>query len=290
MEKFTNWRDKGTGISPFMPIKPPLYDETGVMKYIQYAFKLLIFLIKAPIAALLLSIYFITSIKAILRFVLLVVFGFKNYEVLADGVKRSNTLKLTQLMPHVGDLVVANYSSPLDGFLFALGAETSWRRVAILIPGSDGNVYEYSIWSLFGFTFTGVHTGSKVDLSSPQLKKKACFLLLEGTPSNGKAVLPFQNTTVSGFNFKLLVVKFAPQFLTLPVPYISKLRYIFELLSMSNIQKSFIKVKVYDLEGKFSVPEIKNMFELNSLSVLDSRLNLSEKQKFWEYYSNKKSV
>lgn len=206
-------------------------------------------------------------------------------DILVDGVKKSNQSKIKLLLPKVGDLVVINYSSPIDGLFAAMITKSNWSRINILIP-DNGKLYKYSIWSLFAFTFTGNHTGQVVELE--KLTKSVNFLLLEGTPSNNSAILPFVPVNVStGFNVKSVVVKYAPSYFSLPVPHVSKFRYIFELLTVLKIEKNFIKLKVYDFGTNFNVVELKKSFELNSLNVVESRLNLAEKGKFWESFNKK---
>ena len=286
MEKFSNWRDKGTGISPFMPVPTPLYSNSSIVKKTGlFLIKSVIFALKLPLVIVSVVLYYLTGLQFLAKFIVLVLFGFNRLEALVDGVKRSHTEKINAILPKRNDLIVVNHSSPLDGFIYAcLCSGVSWSKIAIVIPDSKGSLTLYTVWSLFSHTFNPRATGTPVELC--QLKDKVVFLLLEGTPSNNKALLPFQPiaaTDFSGFSIKSVVIKFQPQYLTMPIPHISKWMYLFEALTSISIKNNFIKAKIYSFE-KWNLSSIKNSFEVNSLSILGPQLDLTLKKLFEKYY------
>lgn len=290
MEKFSNWRDKGTGISPFMPVATPLYSSKSlVSKSGLILLKLVIFLIKLPLVVVTFTFYYVTGLQALARFIVLVLFGFNRLETLVDGVKRSHTDKIAANLPRRNDVVVVNHSSPLDGFIYAtLCSGVSWSKIAIVIPDPSGNLSRYSVWSLFSHTFNPSIAGTPVKLS--ELKDRVVFLLLEGTPSNNNALLPFQplqSTDFSGFYIKSVAIKYQPQYLSLPIPHISKWTYIFEALTHISIKNNFIKAKIYAHDA-WNLASIKNSFEVNSLNVLGPQLNLALKKQFERAYFESK--
>lgn len=288
MEKFSNWRDKGTGISPFMPEALPLTAATGVKKAGLAVVKTLLFTAKLPVTVLLIALYYVTGIAALIKLVVLVFFGFNRLEVLVDGVKRSNVAKINASLPRVGDLVVVNWSSPIDGLIIA-AVSGNWKNVALLVPDQRGELYHFTVWKLFRHTFDSSVRGKTVDDIS-KFKNKIVFLLAEGTPSNNKALLPFLRVNTNkqqleSFNIKSLVLKLSPGYLTLPIAHVSKLRYLFELLSNTDIRYNLIKAKVYQFD-KWDVAAIRDSFRINGLELVGDSLNIEHKRKFVDYYFN----
>lgn len=290
MEKFSSWRDKGTGISPFMPVPLPLSQEKSAFKRtLLLVVKVPLFIIKLPFFILFTLAYYITSLKPLANFVFFVLFGFKNIDFSVEGVKKSNIDVINKNKPSPNDIIVANYSSPIDGLIYALVANTyNWHNVKFLVPNQLGELFEYSLWSLVNHSFDNSVLGSKVE-SLSSYKNKVVFLLLEGTTSNNKALLPFvplsPNYNFDGFAVKTLVLKISPGYLTMPIP-VSKLGYLFELLTnLNKLTLNYIKLKCYKFD-KFEVVELRKTFALNSLNSIDKNLNIAEKQKFVAYYKN----
>ncbi|KAK6456236.1 vacuolar protein sorting protein 66 [Scheffersomyces xylosifermentans] len=290
MEKFSSWRDKGTGISPFMPVPFPLEQEKStVKKWLQLTVKTLVFLVKLPFLILFTLIYYLTSFKPLAQFVLLILFGFNNLDFSVENVKKSNTIAINKNKPGANEVIVVNYVSPLDGLIYAVISKTwNWRNIKILIPVQSGELYEYSIWSLILHAFDNTHLGTPIG-DSDHYKSKVVFLLLEGTTSNNKALLPFvklkPSYTFKGFTVKSLVVKIKPAYFTLPIPT-SKIGYLFELLTnLDQLKNNYIRLKSYQFDS-FAPETIKSSFEMNSLNAINQNLNIAEKENFIAYYNN----
>lgn len=278
MEKFSGWRDRGTGISPFMPQALPTFKK-NILASIFY--KLPLFFLKLPFFIIAAILYTITGFTSILSFVFSVLFGFSTIEYSVDGIKRSQLDQLATYKPRKGDLIVANYISPMDGYFFALLSGTS--NIVILVPDKSGDLYQYSPSSLSDSTFAFA-VGSKVEDIS-KFKRKIVFLLLEGTPSNNKAILPFVKLnpkySFEDFTIKSLVLKISPSYFTLPIPNIGKLQYFFELIT--SINRKNLRAKVYKFDS-FNLSKIRNSFELNSLASVSGDLDIDSKNKFVRYY------
>ncbi|KAK6463212.1 putative vacuolar sorting protein [Scheffersomyces coipomensis] len=314
MEKFSTWRDKGTGISPFMPNEFPLQQQIQFQKqqrskisYIQtqikifglYILKSILFSIKFPIFIISSLIYYLFPIKVVLKFILLVLFSFNNVNVSVDGVKRTKTDQILQNQPNLGDIIIINYISPLDGLIIHLISNVyHWKVIKLYIPDSIGRLHQYSIWEFINFSFNSKQKGKLIDekdLSKLDLSTSINFFLLEGTASNNKAILPFIITPqiVNLLNqtsqpIKSIIVKFQPNYYTLPIPNLySKVYYLFEILS--NLSSSnFIKVKIYNInnERKDVINKVKQSFQENNLSIISDNLDIDEKSKFIHYYLN----
>ncbi|RCK55950.1 Lysophosphatidic acid:oleoyl-CoA acyltransferase 1 [Candida viswanathii] len=280
MEKFSGWRDRGTGISPFMPQALPTFRK-NILASIFY--KLPVFFLKLPFFIIASILYAITGFTSILSFVFSILFGFTTIDYSVDGIKKSQLAQLEVYKPRKGDLIVSNYISPMDGYFFALLSGTS--RVVILVPDKSGDLYEYSPSSLSDSTFAFA-VGSKVE-DVTKFKNKVVFLLLEGTPSNNQAILPFVRLnpkySFEDFAIKSLVLKISPNYFTLPVPNIGKLQYFFELVT--SITQKHLRAKIYKFDA-FDVPKIRKSFELNSLASISGDLDIDAKNKFVRYYAD----
>lgn len=274
MEKFSTWRDKATGISPFVPLKEPR--SSWLVKFI----KLLIVVLKIPFFFASILLYQILPFNFILKFILLFLFSLNNLQLLADGIKASNIDKINSQKPKKGDLVFTNYISPLDGFIFKL---ISNSPIIIIIPYNN-QLFSYSPISLFFHSFSG-KLGNNINVIPTN---KIIFFLFESTPSNNKGLLPFipLNYNFSKFNIRSMVMKINPPHYTLPIPYLSYSAYLFSLLSNFNIKSNFFKVKFYTFDS-FNKNLIIKSFDQNQL--ISVQLTLDDKLAFWNYYKKIKN-
>lgn len=286
MEKFSSWRDKATGISPFMPNQFPLVQEKSpIKKWTKIILKSPIFVLKFPFFLLISLLYSILGLPILLKFIIRFLFGFNRIDFSVDGVKKSQTDKLNSFKPHPNDIIVANYISPLDGYFFAMLSNSS--KIVILVPDKKGDLYQHTPRSLFNHCFTYDNGKQPLVEDLSTLKDKIVFLLLEGTPSNNKSVLPFIKLNSrykfdENFKIKSLILKIIPNYFTLPISYIGKFQYLFQLLT--NLSKnSLIRFKIYKYYN-FDLTEIRCSYELNSLSLINQDLNLDSKEKFINYY------
>lgn len=286
MEKFSNWRDKGTGISPFMPV--PVPRSTGSITW-------LIFLLRLPVLFLIVPLYVVFPIQLVAKFLALVVLGFNRYDFSVEGIRRSRTDEIERQRPAVGDFVITNYTSPLDGLFLAGLSDTFWYNIVLLVPDVNGKLYEYSIWSFFWLTLSK-------DIGKPMLtveadyvkyKNKLVFVFAEGTPSNNKALLSFVPKIASvpaelGFHFKSLALRLSPSYLTTPIPVVGPVQYLYLVLSHYD-QNSYIRAKLIrheraDYGKQFSIEDAASSFELAQLNVIGKDLGIAEKRKFHTYF------
>lgn len=278
MEKFSTWRDKGTGISPFMPVENPKTLTKKLLNPLLLAFKL-------PVFFLLYSISFIAP-KPVVKLILSL-FGVSEIDVLVEGVRKVKTDEINKKKPAQNEVVVANFISPLDILLlFCISNVTSVSNIAVVIPG-NGSLYQFSVWQFVLVSFSPLEEflaeGTKLD-NYTSLQGKLVVLYPEGTPSNNRAVLPFEKIPQSffempKFSYKTVVLRMYPNNLTLPVPHLTKFQYLCKALTLGN---SLIKMKIVPLEKAYSLTLAKLVFAENGLSIVD--LGLTEKTKFYTYY------
>lgn len=289
MEKFSQWRDKGTGISPFMPERRPSNPFLTAVKVV-------VFVLKFPVFILLLGVYWVSSSTFILLMVLKLFMGFSRFEVSVEGLKRSNTEGINLKRPTINELVILNYVSPLDGFIFAAISQLHWNQIVILVPDEEGEAFMLSVWSLFchALNLPGKVAESSQKLKSlSYLKDKAVLCLPEGTPSNNRAILPFNKLKnaagASDFDVKTLVLKLRPRYLTTPLPTNSRLGYLFNLVTNFDKTSSIIaKIYCHDPSKKDKEPDLdhaKYCFQVSQLHSVSNDLRISSKLKFFEYYS-----
>lgn len=288
MEKFSNWRDKGTGISPFMPNPQPS------KSFAQKITSPFVFLIKLPLILLLVGLNQIFS----LTFLLSKILNF-SIDLSVQDIKKNNLAKTNAQKPNLNDLVFVNYISPIDSLLVLLSLHSSVKslsQVVFLVPDTNGNIYQFTVWQFVGFTFIPPssyiwNSAKKVDYNN--LKDKVVFYFYESTPTNNKSVLsPIlpSDQFVSKFkSVKLLILKLSPNWLTLPIPIESKLAYWFKLIvSGPKLIKFRIVVDDGSTTTQLSLFIQKNLNE-NSWNTIPTDLNLNAKIKFYNYYiENKK--
>ncbi|SMN22334.1 similar to Saccharomyces cerevisiae YPR139C VPS66 Cytoplasmic protein of unknown function involved in vacuolar protein sorting [Maudiozyma saulgeensis] len=196
MEKFTNWRDKGTGIAPFQP--PTTQKEA-------------IFFNKSIITNIIFSIIYLT--RCILLIPVLILSPFINLRLLfltgftsgrikidyqVNGVKRSQLNKDPRKY-HLqkGNLYVINYSSVLAAIVLQYIAQDN-RSIKYLIPSESNDLYELTLLQFINFTMNGqslnvTQYGTQIkEISNKDWINYTWCLFAEGTCSNGKSILPFQ--------------------------------------------------------------------------------------------------
>lgn len=309
MEKFSDWRDPGTGISPFMPIidhnKPNI-----IVKFTRILIKSLIFVTRIPLFLLFITIYAIIPIPIVRQFTIWYILNFlfsfnalslntgSLYDVSVDGIKRSNKKLINANLPQANDVVIVNYTSPLDYLvLFVLNPNS----VALALD-RNGNLIRYSVWQFFAASLSLPNTATTVNPKPVKLesfKGKTIFIFPEGSPSNGKSILPYIRTKLdlsqytkptttasTAFKFKTLTLKIHPAELTTPVP-VSKFSYFFKLFTNWQI-KYRLKILLLD-EDELQWENIRNKSaETGRLRLVGHDLNLDAKLRFVEAYKNNK--
>lgn len=285
MEKFSEWRDKGTGISPFMPAdeRPNVLVASAL------------FIAKAPLVLFFVVATFIWRTPKVLYWALKLLFGIRRIEITVEGVKRSAKEEIYKNLPDIGDFVICNFTSPIDGLVLASMAKVNWDKIVILVPNKDGVLFQYSIWSLMKCAVTptiGINTSStKID-DYDQLRNKLVYCFIEGTPSNNKAILPFVNigpVPSNSFNVKTLLLKLMPNALTTPLP-VSLSSYFMSTIANTS-KSSYIRVRIFNhhtrnSQRNFDLKLLKSCFESSQLNIIGSDLNIDQKIKFYVYYTD----
>lgn len=280
MEKFSTWRDKGTGISPFMP---PESAESFAFKFIVSP---VLVCVKAPLFVLLYLATYIAP-KPAIKLAFSWLLGIKDIDLLVEGIRKTKTEEINRHKPQLNDVVIVNLISPLDVFiLFVVSAVNSLRQIVVVVSSPDG-LMRFSVWEYVSFMFSDLDSRFPKDnkLSSfKELEGKMVIFFPEGTSTNNKAILPFIQIpesflSIPGFSYKTIVLRMYPNILTLPVPHMTKSQYIRKLLSQR--EKTFVKVRIVPNE-KASLNASKVIFAENGLNTV--QLGLKEKKDFFTFY------
>ncbi|KAK4148278.1 uncharacterized protein C8A04DRAFT_24082 [Dichotomopilus funicola] len=122
MEKFSQFRDRGSGISPFLPVTT----ESSIFGTLFHA---TLFFIRLPFFISLTLAYFLilnnlpfipTVARKLLLWALLGVPGVWWVDLQLDGVKRGSLSQQSpSRVPHPGSIIAANFTTPLDALYLA---------------------------------------------------------------------------------------------------------------------------------------------------------------------------
>lgn len=283
MEKFSAWRDSGTGISPFMPAPKA---HTSVVSKVTGPFSALW---KFPVLAVSLAL-------GLYNFIVTSLFGFNEIEVTVDGVKKSKSEVIKSLRPDKGQVIFTNYVSPID-YMICKSISKHSSSTLCLIPDANGDLYTFTPSQFFSKTVAGqwdFNSANKfTDFES--LKNKTTFVFFEGTPSNNKAILPFiaglegSALVTNAKKLRVLTLKLVPILLTTPLP-VNATSYYYELLTNSN-RNNGIRCKLYDINdiSKSISNDVVKAFEYSGLYQVGPTMTLDSKKKFYDYYTNYKN-
>ncbi|KAG7879568.1 hypothetical protein KL938_003621 [Ogataea parapolymorpha] len=293
MEKFSDWRDKGTGISPFMPIPPakrPVlvkYVLGPILALLKTVLSVFLFLLAAvcwPVGFL---------FRPVIRLLLLVTFNVSEIEFLADGVKKSNTKLINSKRPDIGQLVFVNFSSPLDCLVLYLVSKSN--NCIFLTADSRGNLRKLNGF-LYTFSFALAEPKLSTQAADPvdlfKLKNNVVFVLAEGTTSNNRSVLAFppielaamQSAYKNTFQFKAISIKvLPPSLVTTPIPQ-SATSYLFSHLSHVKLDVKF-KLKSFDLGDLKPTTIREKLSNYGSLKLTGPDLDIVKKLSFISAYN-----
>jgi hypothetical protein len=314
MERYTQFRDKATGISPFIPvtqtnvigvsdsslqqfIKTSKLDQVGgfLLFLVRVVFALPFILISVLVS----NMIGFSKTVALNRFILFI-FGLNGYELSIENLK-TKKLNRAQFYPSKGEIYFVNFSSPLDVLLLSIVANDEF---VLLIPDKSGELQQVSKSGLISKSVAGldVSNASQHPLEYKILKGKIIFIFAEGTTSNGKSILPFLltqekfNSFLSKLNDSSIVInkitsigmKHYPSTLVTPLGS-TPFKFFYKVLtSFSFNSKLRINTvnEVNPLEN--SLVKIRNSFTNNGkFKLISEEFNIDMKSKFISTYRRK---
>lgn len=282
MEKFTNWRDKGTGIAPFLP---PSVGSTGASK-VGY---IVISVLKTILISPLIAVYVLTGSKTLFGVIAYILFGWK-VDVTVQGVKR-RLLNKREHYPHKDAVYLCNSSSAVDAHVL----DSIANGESSFLVARDNQLFKMNKSQYMEFALDGsldVKRYGKEVHSIEKSKGKVTFIFPEGTCSNGKTVLPFEidETHLAetlepfGSNVAVQVIHLKTNAsLTTPLR-VPK----WEFISRAIMNGVHVKVKIHEPQGLSPLEKLRVvMNDGNKFKLVSKTLNVEAKRKFVEEYEKR---
>ncbi|KAG9232534.1 hypothetical protein BJ875DRAFT_404679 [Amylocarpus encephaloides] len=277
MEKYSQYRDRGSGIAPFFPV-------TSQPAGIYFPVHVFLFLFKLPFLITVSTTYFIflqwfplgSLFKKAMLWMILGIPGIWWIDLQIDGVKKGSLAKKHEgRVPQPGDVIASSFTSPIDSLYLA----------AIFDPIftiSYPHTRQVQYISLFGAIFRALSkpveyppkAAKMTDLKTlvAEHPTRVIVAFPECTTTNGRGIMPFSPsllTTPSKTKIFPISLRYTPPDVTTPVPgyYWS---FIWNLLSQSN---HCIRVRIAEVVYNTSNPsnnasEKKGGYLLNPMDVL----------------------
>ncbi|EHK49610.1 uncharacterized protein TrAtP1_010858 [Trichoderma atroviride] len=239
MEKYSQYRDRATGIAPFLPVSPP----SSAISTLTHS---LLFLLRLPFFLTYAFTYFLifhplpilpVFVRKIALWGLMAIPGIWWIDLQLDGVKRGTLSEQPrERVPHPGSVIAANFTSPIDAiylaaifdpvFTVSYPRERKVRRIGLLS----------AVMMALAPVATGPPAGAKlVDLKDlvKEFPNRVIAVFPEGGTTNGKAILPFSPSilqTPADVHIFPVSIRYTPSDITTPVPG-QWLRFLWTLLS-----------------------------------------------------------
>ncbi|EXJ87298.1 hypothetical protein A1O3_04257 [Capronia epimyces CBS 606.96] len=226
MEKFSQFRDKGSGIAPFLPIPT---EPAGI----QLPFHIFLFVCRVP-----LLLVFALSYFLVLQWMPIGVLGRKAslwcilglpgiwwVDLRIDGVKRGSLAKNSTSIPQAGSIIAASSASPID----ALYLSAIFDPLFVASYPHSRLVEPISLFTAVcrAFSYPKLNPSGRaklIDLKT-YLKKHPTRIVVvfpECTTSNGRGILPMSPSLLSAPpRTKVFPVslRYTPPDITTPIPH-----------------------------------------------------------------------
>ncbi|OAA51941.1 Phospholipid/glycerol acyltransferase [Metarhizium rileyi] len=275
MEKYSQFRDRATGISPFLPVTTALSAVSLATHAVLFTFRLPFFIAYAvsyfvffhhlplPVIARKMALWGLMAIP-----------GIWWVDLQLDGVKRG-TLSDQPLhrFPHPGSVIAANFTSPIDAVYLAAIFDPIFT---VSYPG-ERRVQRVSLFGAVMQALSRVQAAPPPDAKLVDIKDllktypdRVIAVFPECGTSNGKAILPFSPSLVetpSDVAIFPVSIRYTPQDVTSPVPGLW-FRFLWNLLSRPTI---CIRVRIAESQLNTAVPSSNGAHNSNPLSDLRYR-------------------
>ncbi|KAF2028197.1 hypothetical protein EK21DRAFT_102034 [Setomelanomma holmii] len=254
MEKYSQFRDKGTAIAPFLPVPP------APSSFLWTPVSLFLFLARLPLLLGISILYFTVlewvpvghAIKYCALWLMLGIPGVWWVDLQVDGVKRGQLNTASDHLPKAGTIIASSFTSPLDPLYLAgifqpifTRAYPYTRKVeritlfsAILLAFSPPKATPPDEAKLF--------TLAQLTKQNPT---KIICVFPETTTTNGRGILPLSPCLLSAAGTtKIYAVnlRYTPQDITTPVPS-GYAAWIWKLLHKASHQMRVrIATKIYN--------------------------------------------
>ncbi|QPG93965.1 hypothetical protein C2857_003839 [Epichloe festucae Fl1] len=258
MEKFSQFRDRATGISPFLPVATPLSAVSIVTHAVIFIFRLPFFIAYA-------ASYFIlfhhlplpVIARKIALWGLMAIPGIWWVDLQLDGVKRGTLAdQPLERFPHPGSILAANFTSPIDAVYLAAIFDPIFT---VSYPG-ERKVQRVSLFGAITQALGPVQTAPPPGVKLVHLKDllteypdRIIAVFPECGTSNGKAILPFSPSLVetpADVPMFPVSIRYTPSDVTTPVPG----RWFGFLWNLLSRPTSCIRVRVAESQMNSAAP------------------------------------
>ncbi|KAJ4986725.1 vacuolar protein sorting protein vps66 [Stagonosporopsis vannaccii] len=254
MEKYSQFRDKGTAIAPFLPVPPP---PASIIWTPIYTF---LFLCRIPFVIGLSVLYFGIvewlplggTVKYVVLWALLGVTGVWWVDFQVDGVKRGQLSAAKENLPKAGTIIASSFTSPLDPLYLAgifqpiFTRSYPYTRKVERITLLRAILLAFAPPSLIPSDDAKLVTLASLIAENP---KSIICVFPECTTTNGRGILPLSPSLLSANGTTKIYpvnLRYTPQDVTTPVSggYAS---WLFRLLSKPSHQMRVrVAMRVYN--------------------------------------------
>jgi len=254
MEKFSQYRDRGTGIAPFLPLSTPL----TIVSTFTHAF---LFLFRLPFFAFYLTTYLLffhwlplpAPFRKLALWGLMAIPGIWWVDLQLDGVKRGTLAEQPrERFPHAGSVIAANFTSPIDAMYLAAIFDPVFT---ISYPGTR-SVKKVgllgAVWNALAPVQTAPPKGAQLTTIKKILERypdRVICVFPEAGTTNGKAILPFSPSildTPADVHIFPVSLRYSSYDVTTPVPG-QWIRFMWNLLS-----RPWTSIRVRVAEGQMN--------------------------------------
>lgn len=265
MEKYSQFRDRGSGIAPFFPVSS---QPAGIYLPLH----IFLFLIKLPIFISVAATYFIflqwfplgSLFKKGMLWMILGVPGVWWIDLQIDGVKKGSLAKKHEgRVPEPGTIIASSFTSPIDSLYLA----AIFDPIFTISYPNTRQVQHISLFTAIIRALSSPKEGpaqgaNMTDLQTLLLENpnRVIVVFPECTTTNGRGILPFSPSLLSaspGSKIFPVNLRYTPPDVTTPVPG-AYWAFIWNLLSRPT---HCIRVRIAEVVQNTSKPSSASSFE-----------------------------
>lgn len=226
MEKYSQFRDRGTSIAPFLPVPPPSFSSPWAPVYLG------LFSLRAPFVIVVSILYFVfleylpvgSPVRYGVLWLMLGIPGVWWVDLQVDGVKRGQLGSTQDNLPCAGTIIASSFTSPLDPLYLAAIFQPIFTRS---YPHTR-KVERITLLRAILHAFSSPALAPRPDARLVTLKQlcsanpnKIICVFPETTTTNGRGILPL-SPSLLGADSKTKIypvnLRYTPQDITTPVP------------------------------------------------------------------------
>ncbi|KIW02370.1 hypothetical protein, variant [Verruconis gallopava] len=225
MEKYGQYRDKGSGIAPFFPIAPT---PSGIYLPLH----VFLFCVRVPLLFAFSITYFVlfswlpvnSLVKKAALWTMLGIPGIWWVDLQIDGVRRGSLAQHQHRLPKPGTVIASSFTSPIDCLYLAAIFDpvftASYPNTRLV---EQISLFHAIVRALLGPQLAPAKTAKLVSLATllKENPDSSIVVLPECTTSNGRAILPFSPsllTTPPKTKIFPINLRYTPADITTPIP------------------------------------------------------------------------